>query len=252
MRSIPQPLWLQYISAIGEATSYPSPENITFLQSVAERMAELSRGRSQLHLDLVAAEKDKRWEVFNCLSAVMKTKAESALMLRELYTRALEEVSQPNLPPKKLGFSHRWHPLDPVYPNDETIRKAIGKMPCYGQGFEDLARLAFKAVFKREWEKEFTGFDGREVSLTSDGQGWDMRESVISRTVNYIKDATTLSPLDVSQKCCVFDGQRIFYAEKVEESPFEAELLNVTLTNRSGVRSTHRDEIWVCFPQYSL
>lgn len=231
----------------------PSKENLSLLHAKAEGLTEYAPGRAQLHRDVKAAEASENWDVFQCLGQVMKTKAESALMLRELYTKAIEirKNTEP-LPPKPLGFSHRWHPQDPVWPNDATMRDAISKMPSYGQGFEELSRLAYKAVFEREWEKEFMGLDGRPVILNDDSQGWAMRDAVIARCKKYMEDATTLSPLDVTQQCCVFDGRNIFYAEKVSESPFVGELLNVSITGRSGVRSTHRNEIWVCFPRYSI
>lgn len=251
MRNIPQSLWLEYIAIIGEAMSDPSVSHIDSLREKAEKLVMYSPGRSQLQRDIHAAEKAENWEVFGCLSSVVKTKADSALMLRELYSKALEECKEPDLPPKPVGFTHRWHPQEPIWPNNDTMREAVQHMIAFRQGFEELSRMAFRAMFQREWVREFTGLDGLPVKLTEDRQGWSMRDAVIERTKKSVKSAATLSPLDVTKTCCVFDGQEIFYVSQVVENPFEPELLNVTVAHRDSVRTAHRDEIWVCFPYYS-
>lgn len=258
MNKIPDSLWLQYIAMIGEAMTDPSVDNVENLKSVTLKIVRYAPGRAQVHRDVLAAETSQNWEVFGVLSSVLRTQRETAYLMRELYGEAkkdfdsLNEKVDDSLPPLPLGFTHRWHPQEVIWPNNDTCYEVISLLPAFKHGYEDMSRQAFRAVYKHYWNQQFSTPDGQPVRITQDSQGWTLRKEVLRLSQQGVQKMMAICPEEITRPCTVFDGAYIFSCEYTEPNPFEANLLNAHIAGRESTRATHTDEIWLFLPHMKL
>ncbi len=249
-RQVPQNIWLSYLTAFDSAMADESAEKVEHLRKNADVLVKYVNGRAKIATDIEDAERALKWEVVGCLSSAVKTKANTAGLYKDLYRASgmVEEVVE--LPPKKLGFSHRWHPLEPIWAETEHMREALKTMTAFREGFGELAKAGYKSLYRREWEKEFTDFSGNPIQLYEDRNGWELRARVVDRVKSLVSGALVVSPLDITPPVWVFDGREVIRVAQITRNMQSQELVNIKVSGVRGFRANHKDEIWLLFPKY--
>lgn len=253
MKLVPEKSWLNYITTFDSAMSSESALNVDAMRNAAQMIANYSSGRSQIARDIEKAEEAGNWEVAGCLFSVLKGKASAAGLYSELYALAKEQngaVEKTSLPPKPLGFTHRWHPDEPIWAESEKIKEAVSRTAAHRQGFHDLAREAYKALYRREWRKAFTDISGSPVILHEDRSGWEMRDLVIQRVRDFFASADSVSPAEANLPCWVYDGSKIVRIVQQSKTLTDGTLMNFQVSGYRVLRVTHPEEIWVALPRY--
>lgn len=234
-----------YMNSYGAVLNAPNPtmDQIRALERTAADYGSTPEGEDRIKADITAAEIRGQFEN----AAILRTALQRGLTNRAVGAEVARAARRPQpatpsatpvSPTRGGGAGIQWSATEPIWPKRETMDTYIA--PIRTQlVFPDMARLAYRALYRKAWEAKFKR-NGRAVSPSSNDEGWRWRREATEEAGEKLKASKPTKVSTLKPGMVVFNGIAI------------RKVLDVTVAERvASARDGEAQKIKMLVVQYS-